>query len=257
MRRIRSLFVSDLHLGTRECQAERLLALFRDYHPDKLYLLGDIIDLWAMERRVHWPASHNAVIHRLLDLARAGIEVTFIPGNHDGALRAYDGLSLGDIRIRHEAVHHAACGKRLLLVHGDCFDDHTRYHRWIALAGDAGYASLMMASRLVAALRRRLGRVDHWSLADVVKRRLPGAVAYVEAFELAAAEHAARHGYDGVICGHIHVPAVKRLADVTYHNCGDWVDSASALLEHLDGRMEILRAPALAQTERRSVARAA
>lgn len=257
MQSARSLFVSDLHLGTRECQAERLLALLTHYRVHSLYLLGDVIDLWAMARRVHWPQAQNAVIQQILLAAQRGVAVTFVPGNHDAPLRDYDGMSLGEIHIQREAVHVAADGRRYLLVHGDCFDDQTRYHRWVAWAGDAGYSSLMIASRMVSQIRRRLGREDHWSLAGAIKRRLPSAVAYVETFERAAAQRAAALGFDGVVCGHIHVPAVKHIEGVAYHNCGDWVDSASAVMEHHDGRMELCYPPLLARAQGRIVPHAA
>lgn len=251
MLRVRTLFLSDVHLGVRECQAERLARLLAGCRADYLYLLGDIVDLQAMRRRVCWTSAQSAVLHMLLEQARAGVRVTFVPGNHDAPLRAYDGGSFGQVRVRREAVHHGADGARYLLLHGDRFDDLTRYHRWVAWAGDLGYRCLNRGSHALSAVRQALGREDHWSLAAAVKRRLPGAVNFVRDFEQSAARHAAQHGFDGVICGHIHVPAMKDVEGVRYRNCGDWVDSASALVELQDGRMELHVAPPLAAARRR------
>ena len=240
MTKVRAIFISDLHLGTRHCQAERLLEFLRDYESDYLYLLGDIIDLWAMGRAIHWTPAQNTVVQKLLKRARHGVRVTLVPGNHDEALREYEGVSFGHIRVARAPVHRTVNGLRYLLIHGDAFDQIARYHRLLSLLGDHGYGVLMNLNQLMSHLRRAMGVAGHWSLAGAVKRRLKRAVIYVREYELAVARHAAEQGFDGVICGHVHVGADHTLAGVRYMNCGDWVETCSAIVEHLDGRMEWL-----------------
>src|SRR5262245_58961018 len=179
--------------------------------------------------------SSDLVVQKILKRARHGVRVTLVPGNHDEALREHVGVSFGDIRVERAPVHHAADGRRFLLVHGDEFDQVTRYQRWLTVVGDRGYAVLMMVNVWLSAARRRLGLAGHWSLSAYVKRNLKRAVAYIHDFELAVARHAAELGFDGVICGHIHAAAHKSLAGVSYLNCGDWVDSCTALVEAADG----------------------
>ena len=240
MIKLRSIFLSDLHLGTRNCQAERLLEFLHEYESDYLYLLGDIVDFWAMRRGIYWSAAHNTVVQKILKRARHGGRVVLVPGNHDEALREYEGVTFGNIRISCSTVHHAADGRRYLLVHGDRFDQVTRYHRWLTLAGDHGYTLMMALNGLLSRLRRRLGVAGHWSLAGAIKRNLKHAIAYVYDYETAVAKYAEEQGFDGVICGHIHVAADKAIEGVRYMNCGDWVESCSALVEHADGRFELL-----------------
>lgn len=254
MIKVRAIFISDLHLGTRNCQAEKLLELLRDYESDYLYLLGDIVDLWAMSRGVHWSPAQNTVVQKILKRARHGVRVVLVPGNHDEALREHEGVSFGNIRIVRYGVHHAADGRRYLLIHGDEFDQVARYHRWLVLVGDHGYTRMMTLNHALSQLRRAMGRAGHWSLSSAIKRNLKHAVAYVRDYETAVARHAAEQGFDGVICGHIHVGTQKDLEGVRYINCGDWVDSCSAVIEHADGRMELLAAsiPVATQAPRSS-----
>ena len=240
MIKVRAIFISDVHLGTRHCQAGRLLEFLREYEADAIYLLGDIVDLWSMTRSIHWTPTQNTVVQKLLKRARHGVRVVLVPGNHDEALREYDGVSFGCIRIMRHAEYYGADGRRFLLVHGDHFDQVARYHRVVAMFGDHGYNWLMNFNVIMSRARRMLGRAGHWSLAAAVKRNLKHAVAYVRDYELAVARHAAEQGFDGVICGHVHVGADKPLCGVRYMNCGDWVESCSAIVEHLDGRMELL-----------------
>lgn len=242
MIKVRAIFISDLHLGTRNCQAEKLLELLHDYESDYLYLLGDVVDLWAMRRNIHWSPAQNTVIQKVLRRARHGVRVTLVPGNHDEALREYEGISFGHIRIVRTAVHHAADGRRYLLIHGDEFDQVARYHRLFTIIGDHGYTLMMTLSHLLSRGRRALGVAGHWSLSAAIKRNLKHAMVYVHDYETAVARHAAEQGFDGVICGHIHVSADKNIEGVRYMNCGDWVESCSAMIEHLDGRMELLGA---------------
>ncbi|MEQ1774193.1 MAG: UDP-2,3-diacylglucosamine diphosphatase [Burkholderiales bacterium] len=241
MKRVRTLFLSDIHLGTRACQAERLLAFLRGYESDYLYLVGDIIDLWALKRGFYWPAAHNTVVQKILRMARHNTKVFFIPGNHDEALRQYVGMSFGEVQIVADHVHTTAEGQRLWVMHGDQYDQVTTCHRWISVLGDVSYTALVHINRLLSLSRRKLGVGGHWSLADYAKRNVLKAVAYIGDFEKAAAHATAQHTLDGVVCGHIHTPAMKSVSGIHYYNCGDWVDSCTALVEHIDGQMELVR----------------
>jgi len=240
MRRIRTIFLSDIHLGTRACQAERLLSFLRVHEAEHVYLLGDIIDFWSLRRGIYWPPLHNTFVQKMLKRARHQVNVVFVPGNHDEALRDYVGNNFGDIRVVRDAVHVAADGKRYLLMHGDEFDQITRYHRWVALLGDIAYGVLLRVNVLPTWVRRNLHLRGYWSLADYAKRKIKGALEFVYGFEASVAHHAQLSGFDGVVCGHIHSAAIKTLGDVIYINCGDWVDSCTAILEHHDGRMELV-----------------
>lgn len=240
MPQVRSIFLSDIHLGTRGCQAERLLDFLRHYESRHLYLVGDIVDFWAMSRGIHWAPSHNTVVQKILRQARKGTLVTFIPGNHDEALRGYTGTLLGDIRLAAESVHVAADGRRFLVLHGDEFDQVTRHHRWVAVLGDVAYNFLVRVNGWLSWVRRRLGIAGYWSLAGYAKRRVKRAVSFIYDFEESVIHAVRERGVDGVICGHIHAAAIKEMDGVTYINCGDWVDSCTAIVEHEDGAMEIV-----------------
>ncbi len=243
MVRVRSIFLSDIHLGTRACQAERLLSFLRAYEAEHVYLLGDIVDFWSLARGVYWPPPHNTFVQKMLKRARHDVKVTFVPGNHDEALRDYVGSNFGDILVVREAVHTAADGQRYLLIHGDEFDQVTRYHRWVTLLGDFAYGLLLRLNVLPSWLRRKLHLRGYWSLADYAKRTLKGALEFVYGFEESVAHHVRMAGFDGVVCGHIHSAAIKNIGGISYINCGDWVDSCSAIVEHDDGRMELVRWP--------------
>ncbi|ANB16907.1 UDP-2,3-diacylglucosamine diphosphatase [Dokdonella koreensis] len=238
--RVRSVFISDVHLGTRACQAERLLGFLRAYPAEYLYLVGDIVDFWAMRRDVRWTAAQNTVVQKILRRARHGEQVIFIPGNHDEALREYTGIRFGDIRLEREWVHTTAEGKRYLVLHGDEFDQVTRYHRWLAVLGDVGYTWLVHANGWLSWLRRKLGIAGYWSLAGYAKRKVKAAVSFVGDFEGSVARAVRERGLDGVICGHIHVAALRDIEGIRYVNCGDWVDSCTAIVEHHDGRLELI-----------------
>ena len=238
---VRSIFISDVHLGTRVCQAGRLLDFLREHPADHLYLLGDIVDFWSMSRGgVHWTTAQNTVIQKILRLARHGTPVILVPGNHDEALRDYVGVSFGEIRVEREWVHTAADGHRYLLVHGDEFDQVTYCHRWIAVLGDAAYDLLVRANLVLSWLRRHLRRPGYWSLAGYGKRKVKKAMNFIFGFETALIHEARRRGLDGVICGHIHWAALRQADEIAYINCGDWVDSCTAIVEHQDGRMEVV-----------------
>jgi UDP-2,3-diacylglucosamine pyrophosphatase LpxH len=241
MMRIRALFLSDIHLGSHACQAERLLAFLKQYESRRIFLLGDIVDFWALKRMVYWPESHNTVVQKLLRLARHGVEIFYIPGNHDEALSDYLDSSFGNVRVEKDHVHVAADGKRYALLHGDQYDQVTTCAHWLSVLGDASYNLLVDLNRTLSWARRKLRLAGHWSLADYAKRNIQGAASFISGFELALARHGKALQVDGVICGHIHTPVIKRLDGVLYLNCGDWVDSCTGIVEHLDGRMELVR----------------
>ena len=250
MKKLRSIFLSDIHLGTRACQARRLLDFLRVHECENLYLVGDIVDFWAMSRSVCWSAEQNTVVQKILRQARRQVNVVYVPGNHDEALREHAGISFGDIRVVHECVHLAADGRSYLVVHGDAFDQVTRYHRWLAHLGERTYELLVRVNTVLSRLRRTLGIAGYWSLAGYAKRKVKSAVSFIFEFEQAVVRYARERGYDGVVCGHIHAAALKQIDGVTYLNCGDWVDSCTAVVEHEDGRMEVVHwgveaAPAL------------
>jgi UDP-2,3-diacylglucosamine pyrophosphatase LpxH len=239
---VRSIFISDVHLGTRACQAERLLEFLKAHESEQLFLIGDIVDFWAMRRRgVFWSEAQNTLVQKVLRRARHDVRVVFVPGNHDEAVREHSGSSFGNIRVERDHVHVAADGKRYLLLHGDEFDQVTRYHKWVAILGDQAYALAVNLNRWLSILRRMLGVPGYWSLAGYAKRKVKGALEFIFDFENSVLRHARERGVDGVICGHIHAAAIRTVDTTTYLNCGDWVDSCTAIVEHLDGRMELIR----------------
>jgi UDP-2,3-diacylglucosamine pyrophosphatase LpxH len=236
----RTVWISDVHLGFRGCSAELLLEFLRRIECERLYLVGDIIDIWSMKRRPYWPQSHNNVVRTILGLAKHGTQVVFVPGNHDELLRDYAGMRFGNIAIEHEAVHRGADGRRYLVLHGDKFDSVVRCSKLIALVGSSLYGLLLALNVWVNRVRRTVGW-PYWSLSAFVKYRVKNAVQYICNFEEAVLFEARRRGVDGVICGHIHHAEVRQTQGITYCNCGDWVESCTALVEGQDGRIEILR----------------
>lgn len=237
---VRSIFLSDIHLGTRGCQAGALLDFLREYESEHLFLIGDIIDFWSMKRSIQWTSTQNTVVQKVLRRARHGEKVIFIPGNHDEVLREYDNTSFGDILIANEWIHTTADGKRFLLVHGDAFDQVTRYHRWVAVLGDIAYDFLVRINAWISLIRRSLRISGYWSLAGYAKRKIKTAVTFIFDFEDSVIHAVRERGLDGVICGHIHSAALKEVEDLIYVNCGDWVDSCTAIVEHQDGRLELI-----------------
>ncbi len=238
--KLRSIFLSDIHLGTRGCQAERLLDFLREHESEKLFLVGDIIDFWAMNRTIHWSPLQNTLVQKVLRRARHGDQVVLIPGNHDEALREYVDTSFGDIQVVREVIHTAADGRRYLVLHGDEFDQVTRHHRWVAVLGDIAYNFLVRLNAWLSWLRRTLRIPGYWSLAGYAKRRIKSAVSFIYDFEDSVIHAVRERGLDGVICGHIHSAAIREVGGLTYINCGDWVDSCTAIVEHADGRMELI-----------------
>jgi UDP-2,3-diacylglucosamine pyrophosphatase LpxH len=239
LRSYRSVFISDVHLGTRGCQAELLLDFIRAVECDRLYLVGDIIDGWKLKAGWFWPQSHNDVVQKILRLARRGVEVTYIPGNHDDRVRDFCGVHFGGVVVARDVIHETADGRRFLVTHGDEFDGVLSHAKWLALLGDWAYRAALSANTLMNRLRRRLG-FGYWSLSAFLKTRVKTALMFIEDFESALAEEARRRGVDGVICGHIHRAEMRQINGVTYINDGDWVESCTALVEHWDGRLELL-----------------
>lgn len=237
--RVRSLFISDLHLGTPGCQAEALLAFLKAYPSERLYLLGDIIDGWQLRRRWYWPQSHNDVVQKILKRARKGCKVVFIPGNHDEFARHFTGHHFGGVEVLREAVHTTLEGKRLWLIHGDHFDGVIQYAKWLAYVGDNLYELTLRLNTHFNSLRAKLG-LPYWSLSRYLKHKVKSAVSYVNKFEEAVAAEARERGHDGVVCGHIHHAEMRTIDGTLYCNDGDWVESLSALVEHTDGRLEVL-----------------
>ena len=236
----RTIWVSDCHLGTRGSRAGALLEFLDAHECEYLYLVGDIVDFWGIKRSPHWTQLHTDVVRKILSKARAGTLVTLIPGNHDDYLRRFCDLQLGNIMVTREAVHRAADGRLFLVVHGDEFDTITRCHRWLAVTGDIGYDILLGLNRGLNHARRAF-RLPYWSLSAYVKDRVKRAVSFITAFEEALAHEATRRDLQGVICGHIHRAEMREIAGILYCNTGDWVESCTALVEHLDGTLEILR----------------
>ncbi|HET9904315.1 MAG TPA: UDP-2,3-diacylglucosamine diphosphatase [Xanthobacteraceae bacterium] len=239
-RRLRTLFLSDLHLGTRGCQADRLVDFLRHHQADTVYLVGDIVDGWALKASWYWPQPHNDVVQKLLRQARKGTRIVYIPGNHDEFLRDYYGTHFGGVEVVERALHEAADGCRYLVVHGDLFDVVIRHARWLALLGDKAYDAAIWLNRHFNRLRRALG-LPYWSLSQWIKLKVKNAVSFIGAFEATLAAEARRHGADGVICGHIHHAVIRDLSGLRYVNCGDWVESCTAIAEHFDGRFELIR----------------
>jgi UDP-2,3-diacylglucosamine pyrophosphatase LpxH len=238
-RRFRTLFISDVHLGTRGCQAERLLDFLRFHEAERIYLVGDIIDGWQLKNGWNWPQTHNDVVQKMLRQARRGVPICYVPGNHDEFLRDYYGTHFGGIVVVEQIVHVAADGKRYLVTHGDRFDLIVKHARWLALLGDHAYAFALGVNTTFNIIRRAFG-LPYWSLSQWAKFKVKKAVNYIGDFEKTLALEAQRHKTDGVICGHIHHAAIRDIGDVHYINCGDWVESCSAVVEHTDGRFEII-----------------
>jgi UDP-2,3-diacylglucosamine pyrophosphatase LpxH len=241
-RRYRSLFISDVHLGTKGAQADTLLEFLREHDADTIYLIGDIVDGWRLRNGWYWPQSHNDVVQKLLRKARKGARVVYIPGNHDEFLRDFYGTHFGGIEVCETAIHEAADGKRYLVIHGDAFDIVVRHARWLAFFGDWAYEVALVLSTRINLIRRRLG-LTYWSLSAWAKLKVKNAVNYIGEFEHCLAAEARRHNADGVVCGHIHHAACREIEGLVYINTGDWVESCTAVVEHHDGRFELVLWP--------------
>ena len=238
VRHFRTIFLSDVHLGTKGCQAERLLHFLQMHTCDHLFLVGDIIDGWQLKSSFYWPDTHMEVVRELLRHMKQETRVTYVTGNHDELLRKYSDVVLGDLSLVDEATHTTADGRRLLVIHGDQFDVVTRYHRWVAVLGDIGYSILLGLNRWLNWWRERFG-YDTWSLAAWVKGKVKSAVNHLSNFETSVVKECQRRRFDGVVCGHIHHAEHTVFGEVEYFNCGDWVESCTALLEDESGNITV------------------
>lgn len=238
-RRYRTIWISDIHLGTRGCNAKMLIDFLDSVDSETMYLVGDIIDGWRLKKRFYWPAAHNDVVWRIMKRAKRGTRVVYIPGNHDEMFRQFTGLNFGGVEIRRKAIHETADGRKLLVLHGDEFDTIMLAHRWLAFVGDAAYSMLMRLNFVVNAVRQRMG-LPYWSLSKMAKHKVKNAVEFISRFEEVVSHEAGVRGVDGVVCGHIHNAEMREIDGIQYYNDGDWVEGCTALVEHFDGRMEVL-----------------
>lgn len=256
-RHYRSIWISDIHLGTPECRAQALLDFLKFNESDHLCLVGDIVDGWRLKKSWYWPQSHNDVIQKLLRKARKGTRVTYIPGNHDAWLRDYPELQLGGVTLSDELIHTTRDGCRMLVMHGDSLDHQIRVSYWRHVIADWGYDRLVWLNRHYNFIRSRCG-YPYWSVSRFLKTCIGDAVRYVNRFEHAAAAEAKRRGAHGIICGHIHTPAMRTIDGVCYCNDGDWVENCTALVEDQDGRLDLVtwREPANRSAPDRALAAA-
>ena len=237
---VKTLFISDVHLGTRGSQAEELLEFLKHYDSDEIYLVGDIIDGWRLKASWHWPASHNVVVQKLLRKARKGVRIVYVPGNHDEFLRAYCGDNFGGVEVVEEAIIDLVDGRKALIMHGDKFDTVVRNMKWLAHLGDWAYDLAIFINRYLNFFRRKLG-MPYWSFSAAAKAKVKQAVNFIGAVESSVVADALHQKAEVVICGHIHCAASRRIGAIHYMNCGDWVESRTAIAQHFDGRMELIR----------------
>ena len=262
-RRFRTIWISDIHLGTKGCNAPLLIDFLDHTDSQTMYLVGDIIDGWRLKKKFYWPPEHNDIVWRILKRAKRGTRIVYIPGNHDEMIRPFAGMNFGGVEIQRAAFHETADGRRLMVLHGDEFDAIMLAHRWLAFVGDALYHLMMGLSRWVNVARRAFG-LPYWSLSKVAKHKVKNAVEFISKYEELVARAAAERGVDGVVCGHIHTAEIRAFDGIEYYNDGDWVEGCTALVEHFDGRMELLHwaeevarrgglpAPAIADIDRRA-----
>lgn len=235
----KSIWISDLHLGTKGASAQELLAFLRNTESDNLFLVGDIIDMWQLSKKWYWPKAHNEVIQKILRKSRKGTRVIYVPGNHDETVRDYLPLMLGDVECVEEFTYTTVSGKKMLVTHGDLYDIITTYHKWLARLGDWGYVTLIEVNRYLNWLRRKL-RLGYWSLSKYVKTKVKNAASFIGKFEEGLAEACKIRGFDGIIAGHIHHAEIRMIDGILYMNDGDFVESRTALAEQHDGRFVLL-----------------
>jgi UDP-2,3-diacylglucosamine pyrophosphatase LpxH len=238
----RTIWISDIHLGTSGCQAEYLLDFLKHNEAETFYLVGDIIDGWRLKKSWYWPQSHNDVVQKILRKVRKGSEVFYIPGNHDEVARQFIGMTFGDIQIRNEMIHITANGKRLWITHGDLFDSVMQYAKWLAYLGDSAYTVILVVNRWFNDIRIKLG-FQYWSLSQFLKHKVKNAVSFIADFEAIMAREARKRKCDGVVCGHIHKAEIRDIEGLLYCNDGDWVESLTALVETFDGELKIVHWP--------------
>ena len=239
-RKYRAIFISDVHLGTKHSNAEKLLEFLKETEADNYYLVGDIIDGWMMRNKVYWPQAHNNVVQFFLKQSKKSTNVTYVTGNHDEFLREYSGTEMGHIKLVNEAIHYGENGKRYLVIHGDQFDLITTNARWLALIGGWLYDRMIDLNRYLQNIYHILG-IRGFSLSAWAKHNVKEAVNFIGDYEKVVADAAKRRCVDGVICGHIHSANISTINDIEYKNCGDWVESCTAIVEHHNGKFEIIR----------------
>jgi len=252
----RTLFLSDLHLGYRHARARELTEFLAGVEAERIVLVGDIVDALSLARRAYWSADHTQVLRALLARQRAGTRLIYIPGNHDASLAMLAQMLQGQFEVHREWVHRTARGARLLVLHGDRFDGGLGCPQWLTRLGDLLHGATVGVSHRLNNMRRRLGQ-PYWPLTERVKLALGVSAGYIERYEQLAAAHARAHGYDGVVCGHIHRANLRDIGGTLYANTGDWVESCSALAEHAGGELTLLRWPQATHGVRRSGARLA
>lgn len=235
----RTIFLSDIHLGTRGCQADKLLDFLERHEAETWYLVGDIVDGWRLRRGWHWPQEHNDVLHAILQKAHDGAEIIYVPGNHDEVARNYLGTHFGGIEVLEKADFLAADGRRFLVTHGDQFDAIVMNAKWLAHVGDRAYEFSLWLNRWVNKARRLYGG-QYWSLSNWAKQQVKKAVNYISEYETVLADEARRGGYDGIVCGHIHSAAMRRVGEIDYINTGDWVESCTAVIETPEGQLKLI-----------------
>ncbi len=235
----RTIWISDVHLGTPGCQANYLLDFLKSHESETLYLVGDILDGWHLKKGWYWPQTHNDVVQKILRKGRKGTRVVYIPGNHDESVRQFIGLHFGEIEVLEDAIHTTANGKRLWITHGDLFDGVMQHARWLAYVGDSAYTLILKLNRWFNAIRVRMG-LTYWSLSQYLKHQVKNAVNFISAFEHVMTEEARRRECDGVVCGHIHKAEIRNINGMLYANDGDWVESLTALVEEFDGSLRII-----------------
>ncbi|MFM7122048.1 MAG: UDP-2,3-diacylglucosamine diphosphatase, partial [Fluviibacter sp.] len=235
----RTIWISDVHLGTPGCQASYLLDFLKSHESETLYLVGDILDGWHLKKGWYWPQTHNDVVQKILRKGRKGTRVVYVPGNHDESVRQFIGLNFGEIEVVEDAIHTTADGKRLWITHGDLFDGVMQHARWLAYVGDSAYTLILKLNRWFNAIRTRMG-LPYWSLSQYLKHQVKNAVNFISAYEHVMTEEARRRECDGVVCGHIHKAEIRDINGVLYANDGDWVESLTALVEDFNGKLSIV-----------------
>lgn len=241
MNMYRTIWISDLHIGSTQCQAEVLLDFLKHNDSEKLYLVGDIIDFWALSKRMYWPQTHSTVIQKFLRKARHGTQIIYVPGNHDENVRLYDNHVFGDIVVKKSDIHTTSLGKRLLIVHGDEYDTIAKHHKWVAKLGSEGYDLLIQINRLLRVIRRFFGIRSNFSLAAYVKFKVKNIVQFISDYEESIVHSLRNANVDGVVCGHIHHAEMKMIDGFQYINTGDFVESCTAIVEHHSGELELVR----------------
>ena len=237
--RVRAIWISDTHLGTRACKADYLLDFLQRTESTYLYLVGDIIDFWSLKGRWYWPASHNQVLRAILAKAARGTRVIYVPGNHDELFRDHIGTVFAGVHVATDYIHTTVDGRRFLVMHGDEFDGVVKHSKLVAKIGSDMYDCLLWSNRWINLARRKLG-FPYWSLAAYLKHKVKNAVNFISNFEQAVAYEARRRQVHGVVCGHIHRATIEQINGVLYCNDGDWVESCTALVEHHNGRLALI-----------------